>query len=123
MINELLELLDQLYLQWSEIRSIFFLFVLQVGSTTVPPPYGGHPFVKSKIGKLWLSTREGHNFASAPEEYSGPHLSDDRKALSDLTKLIPYSFCTLKKQRPAQHLHRLFIVPKGHHWIHRRSPS
>ncbi|CAP79311.1 hypothetical protein PCH_Pc17g00240 [Penicillium rubens Wisconsin 54-1255] len=28
-----------------------------------------------------------------------------------------------EKQRPAQHLHRLFIVPKGHHWIHRRSPS
>ncbi|CAG8199393.1 unnamed protein product [Penicillium nalgiovense] len=28
-----------------------------------------------------------------------------------------------KKQRPAQHLHHLFIVPKGQHWIHRRSPS
>jgi hypothetical protein len=28
-----------------------------------------------------------------------------------------------EKQRPAQHLHRLFIVPKGHYWIHRRSPS
>jgi hypothetical protein len=28
-----------------------------------------------------------------------------------------------EKQRPAQHLHHLFIVPKGHHWIHRSVPA
>ncbi|OQD78817.1 hypothetical protein PENANT_c078G08975 [Penicillium antarcticum] len=41
-----------------------------------------------------MSTKEGRQLNSAPEEYSAPPLPDDRKALNDLTKLIPYLFCT-----------------------------
>jgi hypothetical protein len=41
-----------------------------------------------------VSTKEGRHFTSAPEEYSAPPLPDDRKALNDLTKPIPYLFCS-----------------------------
>lgn len=50
--------------------------------------------IKPYSPKEMMSTKEGRHFTSAPEEYSAPPLPDDRKALNDLTKLIPYLFCT-----------------------------
>lgn len=41
-----------------------------------------------------LSTKEGRNFTSAPEENPAPHLLDDRKPLNRLTKPISYFFRT-----------------------------